>query len=80
VTRAHGHSGALAAGAALDDLAPQERARWAGLRERCPQCRDLETDLDHVLAALALAAPVHLPPPSVLDGIRAAIRAGGDRV
>jgi len=75
MTRVHRHDGALAAGAALGDLAPRERARWAGLRERCPECRGLETELDHVLAALALVVPVHLPPASLLDGIRAAIQA-----
>jgi len=75
MTRGHRHGGALAAGAALGDLAPQEQARWAGLRERCLACRGLQAELDDVLAALALVAPVHLPPPSVLDGIRAAIHA-----
>ena len=79
MTQAHRHDGALAAGAALDDLAPHERARWTGLRERCPECRKLANELDDVLAALALVAPVPLPPASLLDGIRAAIRAEGDR-
>ncbi len=79
MSRAHRHDRSLAAGAALGDLAPQEQARWAGLRETCPECRLLERDVDRVLAELALAAPSHLPPPSVLDGIRAAIHAEGDR-
>ena len=76
--RGHRHDGRLAAGAALGDLAPRELARWSGLRERCPDCRRLETELHGVLAELALAAPMHLPPPSVLHGIRAAIRSGAD--
>jgi len=79
MTRTHRHDEALAAGAALGDLAPQERARWARLRERCPECRGLEAELDHVLAALGLVAPVHLPPASLLDGIRAAIQTEGAR-
>jgi hypothetical protein len=77
--RQHPHSGGLAAGAVLGDLAGREQDRWAGLRERCPQCQVLERDLDRVLADLALAVPRHLPPPSVLEGIRAAIHAHADR-
>ena len=75
----HHHLRSLAAGAALGDLAPREQARWAGLREACAECRSLEREVDSVLAELALAAPVHLPPPSLLDGIRAAIHAEGER-
>ncbi len=69
----------LAAGAALGDLTTQEQARWARLRATCRQCRALELEVDHTLAELALAAPVHLPPRSVLEGIRAAIQAEADR-
>jgi hypothetical protein len=75
MTRHHRHDGALAAGAALGDLAPRERARWDRLRDACPVCRGIESELDGVLAELALVAPPHLPPPSVLTGIRAAIHA-----
>lgn len=79
MTGPHRHDESLAAGAALGDLAPREQTRWARLRDACPVCRGLETELDGVLAELALVAPPHVPPPSVLDGIRAAIcaEAGG---
>ena len=75
MTRGHRHGGDLAAGAALADLTPRELARWARRRAACPACRALEAELDGVLAELALAASPRLPPPSVLDGIRAEIRA-----
>jgi hypothetical protein len=70
----HRHDAGLAAGAALGDLAPRERVHWARLRTACPACRALEAELDDVLEELALAAPARLPPRTVLDGIRAAIR------
>lgn len=79
MSRPHRHAPDLAAGAALGDLASSEQARWDGLRESCPECRALEREVDGVLAELALVAPAHLPPPSLLDGIRAAIHAEGDR-
>lgn len=79
MSREHRHDRGLAAGAALGDLAPQEQARWTGLRESCAECRSLERDVDGVLAELALVAPVHLPPASLLDGIRAAIHAESER-
>jgi hypothetical protein len=65
----------LAAGAALDDLAPGERAAYATHRAGCDECRRLEAELDVVLEDLALAVPRRMPPPSVLAGIRQAIRA-----
>jgi hypothetical protein len=67
----------LAAGAVLDDLAPDERAEYDAHRATCATCRSLEVDLDHVLADLALAAPDRLPPPDLLAGIRAAIAVDG---
>ncbi len=65
----------LAAGAVLEDLDPDESLDHAAHRAACPECQALEADLGHVLEDLALTAPLHRPPPMVLDGIRAAIRA-----
>lgn len=79
MSRGHRHDGALAAGAALDDLAPPEAARWAGIRDTCPVCRGLEAEFDAVLGELALATPQQVPPPGGLAGIRAAIRAEDGR-
>ncbi len=82
MTREHRHVGALAAGAALGDLAPKEQARWAGLHERCAGCRAVGREMDAIVAELALAVPQRLPPrlppPALLDRIRAAIRAQVD--
>ena len=64
----------LAAGAVLDDLAPDERSTYDAHRASCLTCRRLEMDLDDVLADLALAAPDRLPPPVLLSDIRRAIR------
>jgi hypothetical protein len=63
----------LAAGAILDDLAPDEQAEYDAHRATCIPCRTLEVELDHVLADLALAAQDRIPPPDLLAGIRAAI-------
>lgn len=65
----------LAAGAALDDLEPGERAAYAAHRAACPECRRLERELELVLADLALAVPERVPPPDLLAGIRHAIDA-----
>jgi hypothetical protein len=67
----------LAAGAVLGDLTPEEQAEYDAHRATCIPCRTLEVELDHVLADLALAAPDRMPPPDLLDGIRAAIAADG---
>jgi hypothetical protein len=75
MSRPHRHDRALAAAAALDDLAPSERARWTALRGDCGVCLALELELRGVLADLALAAPGHVPPASLLDRVRTAIRA-----
>jgi hypothetical protein len=79
MTAPHRHNRSLAAGAALGDLAPQEQARWAGLQASCAECRSLEREVGGVLAELALVAPVQMPPPALLEGIRAAIHAEADR-
>ncbi len=69
----------LAAGAVLGDLDPDEQARYDTHRAACDACRSLEVELDHVLADLALVVPERVPPPDLLDGIRAAIAADGAR-
>ena len=72
----HGALAELAAGAALDDLEPAERAALDAHLASCSSCQALVADLDEVLADLALAAPELQPPASlrgdVLDGLRAA--------
>lgn len=65
----------LSAGAALDDLGPDERASYQTHRDACPTCRRLEEELDHVLADLALVVPERLPPPDLLGGFRRALAA-----
>ena len=52
----------LAAGAALDDLAPVERAELDRHLTTCAPCRRLSSDLDDVLGDLALVAPTMQPP------------------
>jgi hypothetical protein len=66
----------LAAGAALDDLDPGERAAYDEHRASCLACRHLERELDDLLTDLALAVPERLPPPDLLGSIRRAL--GGD--
>jgi len=65
----------LAAGAALDDLGPRERARYARHRGSCAACRRDEAEVDRLLADLSLVAPARVPPASLLAAIRSAIRA-----
>jgi hypothetical protein len=74
VTHTESHA-LLAAGAALDDLEPAELDDLAALLTACPACARLETELDIVMADLALATPERVPPPDLLAGIRAAIAA-----
>jgi predicted anti-sigma-YlaC factor YlaD len=57
----------LAAGAALEDLDPVERARLDAHLAACPRCRALVLELEDVLGDLALAAP-ELRPPAALRG------------
>lgn len=63
----------LAAGAALDDLAPDERRLYEAHDGICPDCRELEDDLGGILVDLALAGPERMPPPSLLPGILRAL-------
>ena len=65
----------LAAGAALDDLEPDEAAAWFTHREGCTECRDLENELTLVLEDLALAVPERIPPPYLLEAVRRSIGA-----
>jgi len=65
----------LAAGAVLDDLAPDELAAYETHRVTCAECRRVELELDHVLADLALVVPERVPPADLLGGIRRAVAA-----
>jgi hypothetical protein len=65
----------LAAGAALDDLEPGERRAYDANLAVCDECRRTETELETVIADLALVVPERLPPPDLLSGIRRAIAA-----
>jgi hypothetical protein len=65
----------LAAGAVLDDLAPDELAAYEAHRVTCAECRIVELELDHVLADLALVVPERVPPADLLGGIRRALAA-----
>ena len=65
----------LAAGAVLDDLAPDELATYETHRVACAECRQVELELDHVLADLALVVPERVPPAELLGGIRRALAA-----
>jgi hypothetical protein len=70
----HGNLRQLAAGAALDDLDPQERADLDAHLATCRPCQALAAELDGVLADLALAAPEIQPPASLMGDVMAAIR------
>ena len=65
----------LAAGAVLDDLAPDEQAAYEVHRAGCAACAVAEDELALVLADLVLVVPERLPPPDLLAGIRRAIDA-----
>lgn len=65
----------LAAGAALDDLAPDERAAYDAHRQGCRTCAVAADELEIVLADLALVVPERTPPADLLAGIRLAIDA-----
>jgi hypothetical protein len=69
----------LVAGAALDDLAPDEQVRLEAHAGSCEECRILEGELDMVIADLALVVPERLPPPDLLAVIRLAIDAEDSR-
>ena len=70
----------LAAGAALDDLAPDERAAYERHAAGCTACRGLEGELAAVLADLALVVEERQPPADLLTGIRHAIAAEDERM
>ena len=70
----------LAAGAALDDLAPDERAAYEQHAAGCAACRGLEGELAAVLADLALVVEERQPPADLLTGIRHAIAAEDGRM
>ena len=64
----------LAAGAALDDLDPDERRELDRHLASCEPCRRLSDDLGDVLGDLALVAPVMHPPRDLRSGVLAALR------
>lgn len=72
-----GHDAALllAAGAALDDLEPDELAAYEAHRAGCAACAIAEDEIALVLADLSLVVPERRPPPDLLTGIRLAIDA-----
>jgi hypothetical protein len=70
----HGNLRQLAAGAALDDLDPRERADLDAHLATCRSCQALAAELDGVLADLALVAPEVRPPASLKGDVLAAIR------
>jgi hypothetical protein len=76
---AHEGDRLLAAGAALDDLSPDERAAFESHAATCADCRTLELELGSVLADLALAAPERKPPADLFAGIRLAMDAEDSR-
>jgi hypothetical protein len=64
----------LAAGAAIEDLDPDEQRAFDRHLDGCASCRRLSADMGAVIGELALAAPV-LHPPSTLRGeVFAALR------
>lgn len=65
----------LAAGAALDDLAPDERAAYDAHRQGCRVCAVAADELELVLADLALTVAERIPPADLFAGIRLAIAA-----
>jgi len=65
----------LAAGAALDDLAPDERRAYDAHRQGCRECAVAADELELVLADLALVVPERTPPADLFAGIRLAIDA-----
>ena len=63
----------LAAGAALDDLAPDEQAAYDAHRAGCHACARVAAELEEVVADLALLTAGRTPPPRLLADIRRAI-------
>lgn len=69
----------LAAGAALDDLDPRERASLDAHLSTCPPCRTDARALVDTAGLLALAVPRREPPASLRGAVLAAIAASEDR-
>jgi anti-sigma-K factor RskA len=65
----------LAAGAALDDLDPAERAELDAHLAGCARCRSLVVELEDLLGDLALAAPELRPPAHLRADVMASLRA-----
>lgn len=68
----------LAAGAALDDLGPDERRELDRHLATCAACRALSADLDGVLGDLALIAPAMRPPAALRTSVLGALREPAD--
>lgn len=73
----HGTFEELAVGYALSALEPDEQARFAAHLSSCARCERDVAQHGATLADLAYAAPAVEPPPSLLEGIRAGVRAEG---
>lgn len=71
----HGTLRQLAAGAALDDLDPEERRAFDVHVAGCGDCASLSRDLDDVLGDLALAAPALTPPRALRRSVVGALTA-----
>jgi Anti-sigma-K factor rskA, C-terminal/Putative zinc-finger len=69
----------LAAGAALDDLDPAERASLDDHLAACSDCRDEARELVDVAGLLTFAVPQRRPPASLRGGVLAAIAASEGR-
>lgn len=67
----------LAVGYALSALEPDEQARFTAHLSSCARCERDVAEHGATLAQLAHAAPAVEPPPSLLAGIRAGVRAEG---
>ncbi|MFP5219958.1 MAG: anti-sigma factor domain-containing protein [Actinomycetes bacterium] len=65
----------LAVGYALHALEPQDELRFTTHLASCAACERAVREHADTLAQLAYAAPAVEPPPAVLEGIRAAVRA-----
>jgi hypothetical protein len=65
----------LAVGHALSALEPEEQERFQAHLVGCARCERDVAEHQAVLGQLAHAAPSVEPPPSLLEGIRAAVRA-----
>ena len=65
----------LAVGYALHALEPQDELRFTTHLASCAACERAVAEHTDTLAQLAYAAPAAEPPPALLEGIRAAVRA-----